>query len=56
VPELRQTDVAPALARWMGVSLGEVEGRTMVGWFATPTVPAIRVEPAEAAPRAPGRE
>ena len=56
VPGLRQTDVAPTLARWMGVSFGPVEGRTMVGWFATASVPAIRVEPAEPAPRVPGRK
>jgi hypothetical protein len=53
---LRQTDVAPTLARWLGVAFGPVEGRAMVGWFATANQPAIRVEPAEPAPRAPRRK
>ena len=34
VAGLRETDVAPTLARWLGVQLGVVEGRPMVGWFA----------------------
>jgi predicted AlkP superfamily pyrophosphatase or phosphodiesterase len=56
VPELRQSDVAPALARWLGVSFGPVEGRSMVGWFAPGNVPAIRVEQAEPAVRVPRRK
>ena len=56
VPELRQTDVAPALARWMGVSFGPVEGRAMVGWFATTSVPTIRIEQAEPTVRVPRRK
>jgi hypothetical protein len=55
VPGLRQTDVAPTLARWLGVAFGPVEGRAMVGWFATSGAPAIRVEPAGAAPAEPRR-
>ncbi len=31
VPELRQTDVAPTVARLLGVDLGETEGRVLVG-------------------------
>jgi hypothetical protein len=54
VPVLRQTDVAPTLARWLGVAFGPVEGRAMVGWFASSGVSAIRVEPAEATPSAAG--
>jgi hypothetical protein len=41
VPALRQTDVAPTLARWLGVRFGPVEGRPMIGWFA---VPAVRMQ------------
>jgi hypothetical protein len=55
VPELHQTDVAPALARWLGVAFGPVEGRSMVGWFAPANVPVIRVEQAAPAAQLPGR-
>jgi predicted AlkP superfamily pyrophosphatase or phosphodiesterase len=41
VAGLRETDVAPTLARWLGVQLGVVEGRPMVGWFAPVVAPAI---------------
>ena len=54
VPSMRQTDVAPTLARWMGVAFGPVEGRQMVGWFASSGASAIRVEPAQATPSATG--
>jgi hypothetical protein len=54
VPSLRQTDVAPTLARWLGVAFGPVEGRQMVGWFASSSASAIRVEPAESTPSATG--
>jgi predicted AlkP superfamily pyrophosphatase or phosphodiesterase len=41
VAGLRGTDVAPTLARWLGVQLGVVEGRPMVGWFAPVVAPAV---------------
>ncbi len=53
VPALRQTDVAPTLARWLGVPFGPVEGRPMIGWFTTSLAPAIRAVPVEAMPIAP---
>jgi len=33
IPSMRQTDVAPTLARWLGVGLAEVQGRALVGLF-----------------------
>ncbi len=55
VAGLRQTDVAPTLARWLGVAFGPVEGRAMVGWFAANAAQAIRVEPVDTAPAEPRR-
>ena len=46
VPRMNQTDVAPTLALWLGVPFGPVEGRTMVGWFGSPSA-VISVEPGE---------
>jgi hypothetical protein len=36
---LRETDVAPTLAAWLGVRFGVVEGRPMLGWFAPIAAP-----------------
>lgn len=33
IPSMRQTDVAPTLARWLGVGLADVQGRSLVGLF-----------------------
>ena len=33
VPTLRQTDVAPTVARLMGLELGDVDGRPLIGAF-----------------------
>ena len=56
VPDLRQTDVAPTLAHWLGVAFGPVEGRAMVGWFAIGTAPAIVGASPQFAPRAAERK
>ena len=34
IPRMEQTDVAPTVARLLGVELGEVEGRLLVGALA----------------------
>lgn len=38
VPRMRQTDVAPTLARLLGLDLGDVEGRVLVGLLRLPDV------------------
>jgi len=40
LPRLRQTDIAPTLARWLGLQLPELDGRPVVGIFQTPPVAA----------------
>lgn len=46
VPALRQIDIAPTLARLLGVSLGEIEGRELVGILGPPG----RIEPERTEP------
>jgi hypothetical protein len=51
VPIMRQTDVAPTVARLLGLDLGEVEGRALVGALeSVPTVPERESKGAAAAP------
>jgi hypothetical protein len=41
IPEMRQTDVAPTLARLLGLSLEGAEGRVLVGVLRLPRVSAV---------------
>jgi hypothetical protein len=45
IPEMRQTDVAPTLARLLGLSLEGVDGRVLIGVLRLPQVSAVPVSP-----------
>jgi hypothetical protein len=49
IPVMRQTDVAPSLARLLGLSLDKAEGRALVGLFEIPK-PAPATAPTKPAP------
>jgi predicted AlkP superfamily pyrophosphatase or phosphodiesterase len=53
IPVMRQTDVAPTLARLLGLSLGETEGHALVGLFETAKPPPENAPPKAAPPKAP---
>jgi arylsulfatase A-like enzyme len=46
VPELRQIDIAPTLARWLSLSLEGAEGRVLVGLVGGTAGPATSAAPA----------
>jgi len=45
VPEMRQIDVAPTLARLLGLSLEGAEGRVLVGVLRLPPMPGVSASP-----------